>query len=317
MLALDFGGTKASAAVLSPGSPQLNRHITIATPGSAEETVRALFEAAAAILAGVSPAAIGISFGGPIDAQHGVVSHSHHRPGWTQFRLADIATRELGAPAVLLNDADAGALGEATHGAGQGHRDVLYLTISTGVGAGVVLDRRLHSGAHGLAGELGHLPLTMSGPLCSCGRQGCLEAYASGPSIARQTREALAAANRAGNYAAGTVLRAACDHDIGALTARHVALAASIGDEVARGVMTAAGQAVGQACAMAALIMDPDIVVLGGGVTQAGELLTKPAEAAFTARVLAHTTPLVTGTLGDACTLVGAAHAATRKILRS
>jgi glucokinase len=315
VLALDFGGTKASAALLAPGSSTLARHVTIATPDNAEATSRELFDAVVGMLHGVSLTAIGISFGGPVDTERGIVTRSHHRAGWADFPLTHRVTQQLGAPAVLLNDADAGALGEAIHGAGQGHRDLIYLTISTGIGAGVVLDGRIHRGGRGLAGELGHLPLTLTGPTCSCGRQGCLEAYASGPSIARQAREALVGANRAGDHTAGAVLRAACDYDLGALTARHVGIAASMGDRIARAVMDAAGQAVGQACAMAALILDPDIVVLGGGVAKAGELLTEPAQAVFTARVMTDAGAIVTAALGDACTLVGAAEAATRQAL--
>jgi glucokinase len=312
VLALDFGGTKAAAAVMAIGSAELLRHVTISTAGNADDTIAALFVAASRLLSEETPSAIGISFGGPVDTDRGVVSRSHHRPGWTELPLA---SRRFGAPATLLNDADAGALGEAAHGAGEGYSDVLYVTVSTGVGAGLVFDRRLRHGAHGLAGELGHLPLALNGPRCSCGRRGCLEAYASGPSIARQAREALAQASRSGDYAAGTVLRATCEYDVRGLTARQVALAASLGDPLARTVMTSAGRAIGQGCAMAALILDPDVIVLGGGVTAAGELITRPAEAVFTSRSLAPGVPIEIAQLGDACTLVGAAEAATRELL--
>ena len=137
-------------------------------------------------------AGIGVGFGGPVDQRRGIVVDSHHVAGWTGFPLRDTLANTFGAPVALDNDANAAALGEARFGAGRGHADVLYVNVGTGIGAGLVLGGHLYHGAHGMAGEIGHITVLPDGPPCDCGKRGCLEAIASGRSIGRRARETAA-----------------------------------------------------------------------------------------------------------------------------
>ena len=135
--------------------------------------------------------AIGVSFGGPVDAARGLVRLSHHVPGWEEIPLADRLQAELGAPAAVDNDANVAALGEWRFGAGQGTASLLYVTISTGIGGGWVLGGRIWGGADGMAGEIGHMIVRPGGAPCACGRRGCAEAEACGWAIAAKARERL------------------------------------------------------------------------------------------------------------------------------
>ena len=133
--------------------------------------------------------AIGVSFGGPVDAARGLVRLSHHVPGWEEIPLADQLQAELGVPAAVDNDANVAALGEWRFGAGQGAASLLYVTISTGIGGGWVLGGRIWGGADGMAGEIGHMIVRPGGAPCACGRRGCAEAEASGWAIAAKARD--------------------------------------------------------------------------------------------------------------------------------
>jgi len=240
-----------------------------------------------------------------VDAPRGIVRASLHINGWQDHPLAAAISRRYGVPCALLNDANAGALGEQRWGAGRGISDVLYVTVSTGVGAGLVLGGRLHAGAHGLSGELGHLVLSEDGPLCACGRRGCLEAFASGPSIARAARDALRA-----RHGHGALLRASAGADLAKLDARMVAETARQGDEISLAVLAEAGHALGIGLAAAVLLCDPAAIVLGGGVIKCGEPLLGPARAVLRERAFGELPELLTSALDRDAALYGAAAAA-------
>ncbi|MGH2458653.1 MAG: ROK family protein, partial [Chloroflexota bacterium] len=190
-LGLDFGGTKLAAGLADESGRLLGfarcPTDSAAGPNGALVALRGLV--AGLPTSEAPPAAVGASFGGPVDASCRRALLSHHGPGWEDFPLADRVEEIWQVPVKLENDANAAALGECRFGAGQGFRDVLYLTISTGIGAGIVLGGELFRGARGLSGELGHTIVAPGGPRCPCGKRGCLEAVASGPSIARAYAE--------------------------------------------------------------------------------------------------------------------------------
>jgi len=213
-----------------------------------------------------SPAAVGVSFGGPVDAATGRVITCHHLPGWDDVPLREWVEEAFNAPAAVENDANAGALGEWRFGAGRGCDDLLYITVSTGIGGGLILDGRLRHGLNSLAGEIGHMIVEPGGPVCTCGRRGCLEALAAGPAIARRARELLKAEPQRGQ-----VLRRLAGGDLESITSKMVSQAAAAGDEVAQQALDEAARALGLGIANAATLLNPKLVVLGGGVIKAGE----------------------------------------------
>jgi glucokinase len=223
--------------------------------------------------AGVDWAAIdgiGIACGGPLDPATGVILSPPNLPGWHQIPLTDIVSDRLGKPTVVENDATGGALAEWWFGAGRSHGvdDLIYLTISTGIGGGLVLDGRLYRGVAGNAGELGHLTVIYGGRRCGCGRRGCLEAYASGTNIAARAREAL----ESGEH---SLLR-----NIPDFSAQHVAAAAEDGDPLASRIWDETMDMLGSAVANILDVFNPALVVLGGGVTKTGDQLLVPVREA-------------------------------------
>lgn len=281
-LALDFGGTKLAAGLVVWRSGTLLRHVRCQTApeSTAAEQVSDMLRLVQRDLC-ISDAewhtisTIGVSFGGPVDASTGTVLHSHHNEGWDGLPLATVLQQALQRPVLVENDANAVALAEHCYGAGRGVENLVYMTISTGIGGGIILDGKLRRGHHGLAGEVGHMVVRPDGPLCTCGNHGCLESLASGQSIARRAREALAAGGR------GEQLLALAGGRAEAITAESVFRAARAGDAVAESVVQAVAADLGLGIAMLASVVDPARVILGGGVARAGEQLLAPVRAAF------------------------------------
>src|SRR5262249_7936802 len=230
---------------------------------------------------------------------------SRHIRGWNEYPLAAEISERYRVPCALLNDADAGALGEQRWGAGHGLSDMLYVTVSTGVGAGLILGGNLYHGAHGISGEIGHLPVSNGGPQCSCGRKGCLEALASGPAIAREAGQAFRRQD-----GRGSTLRARCGADFAGLDARLVAQAAGLGDEIALAVLANAGHALGLGLATAVLLFDPAAIVLGGGVINSGQPFLEPTLAVLRERAVGDLPEVLISELASGAPLYGAAAAA-------
>jgi glucokinase len=295
VLALDIGGTKLAAGVVDASG---RIHSFVVAPSRAadgpEPTLARLFELGRRAVAESSVPwaeirAVGIGCGGPLDAERGVLIAPPHLPGWHDVPVTALAEQEFERPATLENDATAAAAGEHRWGAGAGTRNMVYLTISTGVGGGVVIDGRLYRGAGGNGGELGHVTIDWHGRRCrGCGRLGCLEAYVSGTSIAERAREA------------GLELTSAED----------VARAARDGDAGARAVWDETVEAL--ACGLTSIVnlFEPELVVIGGGVSRSGDQLLAPV------RKLVHTSTMkpageaveiVLSAFGDHVGVVGAA----------
>jgi glucokinase len=313
-LALDVGGTKLAAGVVT-GDGVVHSFLTAPArrsegPGPMIERLVALgWEA---VLAAGVPweriPAIGIACGGPLDPTRGVILSPPNLPGWDEIPLTTIVSEALDRPAVVDNDATAAAVAEWWYGAGRGAsvRDLVYLTISTGVGGGLILDGRPYRGAAGNAGELGHLTVDWRGRQCGGGRRGCLEAYASGTNIAARAREVLAA------DATPSSLR-----DLEEVTARDVAEAARAGDPLAGSIWDETTAILASAVANILDVFNPELVVLGGGVTRAGDQLLVPVRDGALAQAMgpaAKAGRVVLAELGDSVAVVAAACVAFERI---
>jgi glucokinase len=287
--AIDLGGTKLRAYVVD-----IEGHIVgeVIVPTEAEggpdhvigRMVEALSEAAREGDATVEDLqGLGVASPGALDLINGVVHEAPQLPGWDGVALPRILSDRLGIRVLLENDANAAALGENRYGAGRGTRQMIYFTVSTGVGGGIIIDGRVYRGVTGSAGELGHIIVEPNGATCLCGELGHLEAYASGTGIAWRAA-ALVEAGRA--PALEQIGR-----EKGDLDADEVAGAARSGDQVARTLFDEAGYYLGIAMADCVNIFNPEMIVLGGGVTfGAGDLFIGKAEE--TMRQLSRNEPL-------------------------
>jgi glucokinase len=242
--------------------------------------------------------AVAVAVPGYVDPVHGLVYRAPNIPGWDNFPVREYLEEKIGAPVLVGNDANLAALGEWRYGAGVGYHNLIYLTISTGIGAGVIMNDRLILGEHGLAAELGHVTVVPEGPLCGCGQRGHLEAVASGTAIARYVAEKIAL---------GYPTRLAA---LPSPTAKDVSAAAEQGDELAIRALHHAGTYIGYALADFLHMLNPAIVILGGGVSRAGAALIEPLKAALPERIMnrAYLENLVITTcaLGDNAGLLGA-----------
>ena len=295
VLALDIGGTKLAAGVVDGQGRVLSFAVepTRAHEGP-EAVLPRLFELGRRMVgeSGLEWSEIeeiGIGCGGPLDTARGVLVAPPHLPGWRDVPVAELATEAFGRPVTLENDATAAAAGEHRWGAGAGVRHMVYLTISTGVGGGVVIDGSLYRGAGGNGGELGHVTVDWRGRRCrGCGRLGCLEAYVSGTSIAERAQEA----------------------GLPFTTSEDVAAAARSGDPGATALWDETVEAL--ACGLVSIVnlFEPEVVVLGGGVTRSGELLLEPVRRSVRAaamRPAGERVDVVLSTFGDHVGVVGAA----------
>jgi glucokinase len=244
---------------------------------------------------------VGISSPGPCDPARGVVTNAPNLPGWHEISLARIVGEALGVPALLENDAAAACYGEYRFGAGQGFQHIIYVTLSTGIGGGIIIDGKLYGGASGAAGEVGHLILDEEGPLCNCGSRGCLEAFASGLAIARDAAAALEAGR-------GPLLAELAGAE--SPTAELVHQAALRGDAVSREIIERAGRHLGLGLAGLLNCFNPQALILGGGLLGLGDLYLGPAlrmarEGAF-AQIVADVT-ITIARLGERAGALGAA----------
>jgi glucokinase len=298
-LAIDIGGTKLAAAVTDPAG-RMVAWARVPTPAGldAEQLWRTLEAMFTGVLeqAGISDpgelAGVGCGCGGPMEWPAGVVSPLN-MPGWRAFPLRDRLARRLpGLPVRVHNDAMCVAAGEHWRGAGRGHANMLGMTVSTGVGGGLVLDGRLVNGSSGNAGHIGHIVVDPDGPLCGCGGRGCVEAIARGPALAAWAQQQ---GWRPGQLGA---------------TAKELADDAAQGHPVGLAAIRRAGRALGIGIASATNLCDLEVVAIGGGLSQAGPLLFDPLEQALRehARLdFARQVQVVPAALGQSAGLVGAA----------
>lgn len=266
VLGLDIGGTKLAAAVVSQvGEVLTYRRAPSRTWQGAETVVSRLFRLGHAAIeqAGMPIAAVGIACGGPLDARAGVILSPPGLPDWTSVPITGPAAAEFAAPAFLDNDGTAAAYAEYLFGPWKLTQSLAYLTISTGIGGGLVLQGRPYRGSTGNGAEFGHLAIDWKGRRCNCGQSGCAEAYVSGRAIGARAAEGLARGTRS-SLRGPTV------------TAELVAEAAAGGDAFASSIWEESMEMLGRVVAMVINTVEPDLVVLGGGVTQAGGMFIEP-----------------------------------------
>lgn len=270
-IAVDLGGTQIRAARYT-SSEEMEERIALET--RAEEGFDAVFARVRDAIRDVWPVqgdviAVGLGAPGPLNFKRGLLRFAPNLPGWVNIPLRDMLREELGVPAFVGNDADVAALAEHRFGAGKGVSDMIYMTISTGIGGGMIFDNRLFTGGHGLGGEVGHMAIDPRGPKCSCGNVGCLEVLASGTAIARRARERLAAGEP-------SVLTEWAGGDLTRITAKEVSQAGKQGDALSISVFEEAGTYIGATLVSLMYLLNPTLFVLGGSVTLAGDLLFGP-----------------------------------------
>ena len=243
-------------------------------------------------------AAITVAAPGPTDPYDGIVFEAPNIPGWNDLPLKRIIQDRFNVPVAIGNDANLAALGEWRYGAGNGHRHLVYITVSTGIGGGVIVDNQLLLGVRGLAAEFGHITVIPDGPLCGCGQRGHLEAVTSGPAIARWVEQEL-------NQGIPSSLSGS-----NSLTAKDVSHAAGKGDKLAQAALARSATYLGIAIADYLHIFNPSIVIIGGGVSQSGEFFFSPLRTAMREHVLSNKyledLILTKASLGDEVGLMGA-----------
>lgn len=305
VLALDVGGTNFRLALVGEDGGILKqcrgKNPSEDGPGDA---IRTILEAASDLLSGVergSLAGMGIAIAGLVTPETGVLLTSPNLLSWYNTPVKDIFQRELGVTVYVGNDANMAVLGEHRFGAGVDSDDVVYLTWSTGIGGGVISGGRLLTGSRGFAAELGHMTIDLNGPKCNCGSIGCLEMMASGTAIARFAVEALSGG-------AASAITGLAGGDPAKVTARTVAQAARSGDRVALDVLRTAATNMGVGLVNLVHIFNPEIIVLGGGVSQSGDILFPTVREVVAERIMPdYSVRIEPAALGDDCGLLGAA----------
>lgn len=275
IIGLDIGGTKISC-VLGTRSGQILERLAIPTAvergpdysiKNAIDKIHGLLKRTRVELNDVE--GVGIGAPGPLDPVSGTILTTPNMPGWNGVCLKEVFGKEFGLPVVVDNDANAAALGEKVFGAGKEVNNLFYFTVSTGIGGGLIIDGRIYHGASFDAAEVGHTTILPDGPRCGCGKFGCLEALASGTAIARRTKE------RVKDRPDSLILNLVRG-DLDKVTAKVVGEAATKGDELAKEVYQEAGRYLGIGVANVLNLINPEMVIIGGGVAKAGELLFGP-----------------------------------------
>ncbi len=299
-IAVDLGGTHIRAASFRPNEITPLKHQKIKTRSKNE----AVFGRLLGLIEEVIPAnetlgAIGIAAPGPLNPRTGVILDTPNIDEWENFPIVDKLNDYFNIPVYLGNDANLAALGEWKYGAGRGHEHLLYLTISTGVGGGVISDGHLLEGVDGLGAELGHVTILADGPICGCGHRGHLEAFSSGTAIAKYVEDQLKDPSTASSLRSSSTR-----------TAKTIAAAAQSGDKLAISAFDRAGKYLGIGVASFLHIFNPSVLIFGGGVSMSGDLLFKPFHTSLKEHIFGHTyldnLKITTAELGDDAGLLGA-----------
>lgn len=306
---LDIGGTKIAAGVIDSSARVLARTVSKTHAGQPpDEVIAATVDAFHVVLAraGLQPgdvAGLGVGFGGHVHGAAGLILTSSNLPAWDNHPLRDQLQARLGVPVILENDSNCAAWGEYRFGAGQGSRHLCYVTFSTGYGLGIIIDGKLYVGATGTAGELAHTVVQLDGPLCTCGKRGCLMSYASGLGISRLVRERL-------DRGESTLLRELCGSTPARVAGEVVVDAAKRGDRVAQEVLVIAGRYFGLGLSSVVQMFNPDRIVIGGGLAHVEQWLMEACFAALRENihpVLHNSAEIVYSQLWEDAGMIGAA----------
>ncbi|MET3581292.1 glucokinase [Mesorhizobium robiniae] len=303
-LAFDLGGTELRGALVERGGRVAARVSAPTMAGAGSEAVIGQIIALAGTLLAEHPqakvAGIGMCAPGPLDPKAGIVIGPPTLAGWHDVPLIDILGRQFGLPVRLENDANAAALGEWRLGAGRGSGSLVFVTVSTGIGGGVVVDGHIYHGRRGLAAEIGHMTITGEGDRCFCGAVGCFEAVASGTALGRRATRLTAPGD-------GSLLRRFSGD--GEVSARHVVEAARAGDVSALELIEAEARWLGIGFTNLLHLFSPDLIVMGGGLANGFDLLAPEIRATVEQRAMPayRDVPIVPAELGDRAGLIGAA----------
>jgi glucokinase len=311
-IAIDLGGTRIRAALIDGKGFLVQRaEAPTAADAGCEVVVGQLHHIATSVIAGVAPdrvVGVGICAPGPLDAERGVALATPTIAGFIDLPLAAMLEERIGLPVRLENDGIAAALGEWRFGAGVGHRNLVYVTVSTGVGGGVVADGRVLRARRGMAGHVGHMTIVRDGEVCSCGNRGCWEAYASGTAFARRAR-----------LRAVSSPSTALGMNGAAIDGRAVFDAASRGDALARDLVSEEADLLGVGIVNLLHLYSPDVVVVGGGLSNGFDLLHPGIVARIKSAAMPpfRDTPVVRAGLGSDSGLLGASTLAFEAALSS
>ena len=276
ILGIDLGGTKILTSVIDARGNMLARDhsVTPAEKGpeavleAIRESAGRSFEQASVTVEGVE--GVGIGAPGPSNPETGILYTSPNLPGWEDVPVVGILEKEFNKPVFLINDANAAAFAEFSFGAAKGLRHVIYITVSTGIGGGVIIDGKLYTGAIGTAGELGHMTIDDKGPRCNCGNIGCWETLASGTALARAAQQKI-------REGAETSILQYVSGGINAVDAKAVQTAAEKGDALAEKLIARTGYYLGVGLANLINMFNPEMIVIGGGLSNMGDRIFAPA----------------------------------------
>jgi glucokinase len=275
IVAIDIGGTKIAGGLVSQKGHLIGETLTV--PTRAAEGMRTSFGQVLRVIERLIRRAggkdglrgIGLCAPGPVNPWNGLVLNPPNLPGWINLPLAKKIEDRFGVPAKVENDANAAGLAEAIFGAGVGYRHVFYVTVSTGIGTGIILNRKVYHGKNGVAGEGGHVSIDYRSPYrCGCGTLGCIEALAAGPGMARRARVFLEQ-----DHGAASLLRDMCGGHLSRISPRMIEEARANGDPVAKAIVDESGFYLGVWLAGMITVLDPEAIVIGGGVSLIGKPL--------------------------------------------
>ncbi|MBM3691457.1 MAG: ROK family protein [Actinobacteria bacterium] len=304
-IGIDIGGTKIAAGVVDESGKILKYEKTVSPSRDRTAIRNTIFELCKPLLQSFDVSAIGISAAGFLSKDRKQILFSPNLD-MTGFHIGEEIASLTSKPVVLENDANSAAWGEFQFGAGREFKNLVMLTIGTGLGSGIVIENRLVVGGYGMAAEAGHSVLVPDGEDCGCGLKGCFEQYASGSALTRNARKLAIA-----NPDAGRALIEYCGGNVELITGERVTELAQRGDEIAIALLTEIGTRLGQGLAGIAAVLDPEIFVIGGGGSGAGELILQPARRSFlkhlTAAKYRPIAPILQAQLGNAAGIVGVA----------
>ncbi len=300
-IGLDIGGTKVLGVVLADDGTVV-REARLASPHTGLDV---LVQTGASIVTQLDAPGVPIGVGAAGLVDHdGVVRYAPNLPNVREAPLRDALAEATGRVVVVDNDAAVATLGEVTYGAAMGKRDVLLVTLGTGIGGGFLFDGRPYRGAHNFGAEIGHFTVVLDGPLCACGERGHWESIASGTALGRMAREVV-------SKGGGAAIVAAAGGDIGAVSGTHVGRAAATGDPDARGLLVQYAENVAVGLVSLANILDPECIVIAGGLVELGPLLFGPLREAFGRHIegggYRPPIPIIPAELGERAGAVGAA----------
>jgi glucokinase len=306
---VDIGGTKIAAGIVDRNANILCRFKTKEHRGALPQHVIDCVQAAYQTLLAqncVPPeelVGVGLGFPGHVNGRAGVVINSSNLPEWNNIPLRDIVARRLGVPVVLENDTKVCGLAEYMYGAGRGAKNMCYITFSTGCGMAIIIDGKLYLGHTGTSGEVGHTVVDVNGPLCTCGKRGCALTYTCGLGLARMAYEKM-------QGGAKTVLRHMAGDDPQHVSGEIIAEAAKKGDAVAKELLDTAGYYAGVCLSTVVEVLNPELIVIGGGMTRIGPMFLEPCMRGLRENVhpvLFESVRIVPWQLGDDSGVLGAA----------